>query len=90
MVDVSREPGDDVGGGVVRQQRVSGAVVGVEDVVDGLDGFAVTHAERLVRRLDAELVAAAGIPLLVEVQSLEPVARVGFDLAFLPALTETP
>ena len=71
VVHVAREAGDDVRRGVVRQDRLPGGVEDVEDVVDGLDDVAVAGAEALVGRLDGELVAAARVALLVEVQPLE-------------------
>ncbi len=72
VVHVARESADDIGRGVVRKLRLSRGVEDVQDVVDGLDHVAVADAQRLVRRLDRELVAAARIALLVVVETLEP------------------
>ena len=70
---------------------MTGAVVDVQDVVDGLDDKAVADAQPLVGRLDRELVATARVALLEQVQALEPVLELsGFDLAFLPLLTVAP
>ena len=91
VVHVAREAADDVRGGVVGQHRVTRRVEDVEDVVDGLDDVAVADAQPLVGRLDRELVPAARVALLVEVQALE--ARdlnCGFDFAFLPLLMVEP
>ena len=45
----------------------------IENVIDRLDDIAAADAQRLIRWLDRELVAAVAVPLLVVVQSLEPV-----------------
>ena len=71
VVHVPREPGHNVRRRVVRQHGVAGGVVDVQDVIDGLDDVAVPCTHALVGRLDGELVPAARIALLVEVQALE-------------------
>ena len=68
--------------------RLTGRVVDVDDVVDGLDDVAVAGAMPLVGWLDGELVAATRVALLVEVEPSKPLPNAGCDLAFLPLLTD--
>jgi hypothetical protein len=71
VIDVSRMPGDDVGGSVVRKDRVPRGVVDVENIVDGLEHKAVTGTQPLIGRFDGELVSATRIALLIMVQTFE-------------------
>ncbi len=71
MVHVRREAGHDVGGGVVREHGLPGGIEDVEDVIHGLEHVAVADAHALVGRLDRELVPAARVALLEEVQAFE-------------------
>ena len=80
VVHVPREAADDVGAGVVRQDGLTGGVEHVEDVVHGLDDVAVANAHPLIGRLDRELVSAAGIALLVVVETLEAELEGGIGL----------
>ena len=82
MVHVGREPGDDVRARVVGKHGLTGLVEDVDHVVDCLDNVAVPDAESLVGRLDGELVPAARVPLLEQVQALELALelRLGFRL----------
>ena len=71
VVHVRRKAGDDVGGGIVRKHRLPGGVEDVDDVVDSLEHVAVADAQTLVGRLDRELITAARIALLEQVQAFE-------------------
>src|SRR5205807_1029638 len=59
--------------------------VDVDHVVDGFDFIAVADTERLVGRLDGELVPAARVALLEQVQALEPGLELRVRLRLLPA-----
>ncbi|TMH18459.1 MAG: hypothetical protein E6H68_02205 [Betaproteobacteria bacterium] len=56
---------------------VAGGVPDVQHVVDRLEHEAVADAEPLIRRLDRELIAAIGEPLLEEVETGEALDRLG-------------
>ena len=59
MIYVPWGSGNDVRAGVVGQDRRSGEVEHVHDVVHGFDDVAVADTHALVRRLDGELVPTA-------------------------------
>ena len=85
VVHVPRETADDVRARVVREHRRARAR-GAEDVhhvVHGLHDVAVADAQPLVRRLHGELVAAAGVALLVVIQALEARAELWVRLRLL-------
>src|SRR5215213_2736996 len=56
---------------VGRQQRAAALVVDVEHIVDRLDDLPISNTQRLVGRLDGELITTAREALIAEVQSVE-------------------
>ena len=72
MIHVARKTADDVGSGVVGQQRATRGVVDVERVVDRLDDLPVAHTQPLIRRLKRELIAAARVARWVVVDASAP------------------
>jgi len=72
VVHVPREAADDVGGGVVGEHRPPGGVEDVEYIVHGFKHVAVADTERLVGRLNRELIPAVRIALLIKVQAFKP------------------
>ena len=49
------------------QERITGGVVDLQHVVGGLEHKPIARTEPLIGRLDGELIAAVGEPLVVEV-----------------------
>src|ERR1700687_4612757 len=59
------------------QESITGGVVNLQHVVHSLEHKTIARTEPLIGRLDGELIAAVGEPLVVEVQSLEVRAQHG-------------
>ena len=86
VVHITREAGDDVRGGVVREHGLARLVVDVQYIVDRLHDIPVTDAQRLVGWLQGELVPSPSVALLVEVQPFEACGEDRIGLRLLPTV----
>ena len=80
MIHVARMSGHDIRARVVGEDRRAREVEDVEDIVHGFDDVTVADAHALIGRFDGELVSAARVALLVEVQPFEAGAQLGVRL----------
>src|SRR5690349_5376308 len=77
VVYIARKSANNVGCGIIRQNRLPGLVKDIEHVIDGFNDIAVANTESLVRRLDRELVATARVTLLIVIESFKTRVELG-------------
>src|SRR5215216_2054521 len=71
MVHIPWKACNDVGSRVVGQHGLPGGIKNIHHIVDSFENITIPYAQGLIRRLKGELVPAAGVTLLIMIQTFE-------------------